>query len=263
MIRLATLAQVPLTAPKAVVRRTMDATFLNAVANHPAVRPHIAIDPSTPLDMSGLVENAANYALVTDHGGFLVVALDPGRYEVHSQFLPKGRGRHAYEAMRAGLRFMFTETDCVELVTRVPDNNAPAKSLAASAGFLEAFRRDRAWGDVGISYQSLTLDRWAGNAADLEIEGEHFHAALDDARAKLGGTTTSHPEDAAHDRAVGAAFLMFRAGQTAKGSWFYNRWAALAGYAPAVLLSHTPVVLDINDAVLTLSGGEMEVMKCR
>lgn len=56
---------------------------------------------------------------------------------------------------------------------------------------------------------------------------------------------------------------MIRAGQVAKGVQFYNRWASLAGYQSIAVLSVTPTILDVRDAVIEVRGGQMEVLQCR
>ena len=37
----------------------------------------------------------------------------------------------------------------------------------------------------------------------------------------------------------------------------------LAGYQPIALLSETPVVVDVGDAIVEVSGARMEVLTCR
>jgi hypothetical protein len=243
-----------------LLTRTLDASHLNRVANHPDVRPWLLGEG--PVDLAELTADLGNYSLVTSGGGFFVHRLTPGEYEVHSMFLPDARDR-TVQAMREGMAYMFTRTDCLRLVTRVPDDNTSAANLASAGGFRTLFRRERCWNGVGAAYMAVTLDDWAMNAADLEAHGEWFHDQLEAAKASHGSGLATHDHDPAHERAVGAAVLMLRAGNTAKGVGFYNRWAVLAGYQPIAILNENPVVLDVGDAVVELRGDDMEVLLCR
>lgn len=248
------------------LRRTFDPKRFNEIANHGDVRPWLG-GGDGPLDLSALVGNPANVALMGEHGGFIGHKIDQGLYEVHSLFLPEGRGENALECMREGARFMFCATDCAELITKCPDENRGALGLARSAGFQEMFRREQAWrhggGLVGCSYQNLTLNRWRGRDPKIEGVGHWFHEKLTAAKRAQGSDLPVHDDDPAHDRAVGASVLMVLAGNPRKAVWSYNRWAMFAGYAPIELVSEAPVVLDVVDAVVTPNGFDMEVLLCR
>jgi hypothetical protein len=87
--------------------RTFDASLFNAVCNHPEVRPWLGGEGE--LDVSHLVSDEQNYALWFGDGGFILVAGPGASFEVHSQFTPEGR-RSSFEAMRAGMEYMFTRT---------------------------------------------------------------------------------------------------------------------------------------------------------
>lgn len=242
-----------------MIRRTFDPAFLTEVVNHPEVRPWLA--GKGELDISDRVLTADNYVLVTDHGGFILVLHEPGRYEVHSQFLP-GHGTHPIRAMLEAQEWMFTRTDCEAIVSKVPHANQAAKGLALTGGLRTIFNREES--DLGpCAYVELTLMDWAMRTASLERHGERFHAFLDKAKAEAGSELPTHPHDPAHERAVGAAMLMIERGQARKGADFYNRWARLAGYAEIELLNEAPAVVDAIDAVVGLGAEGLEMLLCR
>jgi hypothetical protein len=242
-----------------MIRRTFDPVFLNTVINHPEVRPFMGGEGY--LDATEVVTNPGNYAPVSEGGGFILICQEPGIYEVHSQFLPEGRA-HTRKAMRAGFDYMFTQTDCERVITQVPDNNRGAAALAKAAGFRLMFRReDTPRGPT--AFMGLTAEEWAQGNADLEAEGERFHTLLEEAKKARGSELPVHGHDPAHERAVGAALNMIRAGNSAKGVNFYNRWARFAGYAPITLISAQPIVVDVVDAVVGLTDNEMEILLCR
>lgn len=246
-----------------MIRRTMDARFLNTVANHPDVRPWLG--GVGAIDYQPLLNDSKNVALVNEHGGWLLHCLGPGRYEVHSQFLPEGRGPQIVADARAGLRWMFTATDAIEFVTKVPMANRAAAGLARAGGFREIFFRDDGapYFSGPVSYRRLTFEDWLANDDEALAAGRWFHARLEEEKAAAGSALPAHDDDDAHDRAVGASVLMARAGNPRKAVASYNRWAIFAGYAPILLLSETPAVFDVQDAVVCLKGDEMEVLLCR
>ncbi len=243
-----------------MIRRTMDATLLNRVMNDPSVRPHIVADDGD-IDVTSVVENPENFALVTEFGGFLLIKHEPGIYEVHTQFLPEGRGRHAVEAMREGFRYMFTHTDCLEIVTKVCEDNVAAYSFAKLAGFRQRFARDNAWNGKMMSYRAVTIDEWTMGDPIAKRAGKDFHDQLEAEKVGRGSVLPVHADDPAHEQYVGASFLMFRE-QPIKAVWFYNKWARFSGYATIELLSDKPVVVDVRDAIIEL-GDDLNFLTVR
>jgi hypothetical protein len=237
-----------------VIRRTFDPTFLNSVINHPQVRPWLKGEGV--LDLAETAKSLDNYLLEAEGGGFVLIRHEPGIYEVHSQFLPEARGG-TVAAMKAGFEYMFVHTDCQRVVTKVPDGNRAAVALAKLAGFRPMFRREE------TSFMGLTAEEWAQGNAELETDGRWFHEALEAAKREKGSDLPTHTDDPAHERAVGATVQMVKAGNAEKGVTLYNRWARLAGYVPVTLLSEQPVVIDVVDAVVGWSEGQMEVLLCR
>lgn len=249
-----------------VLRRTMDARKLNEVANHPEVRAWLG-GGAGAIDLSDLVSNPANVAFEGAHGGFIAHKQGDGVYEVHSLFVPEGRGEFVMEAAREAQRFMFCATDCTELRTKCPDGNAAALGLCRAGGFQHLFRREKCWpanGEmVGASYHSLNIQRWISRDDQVAEVGHWFHEKLTEAKLSDGSDRPVHDDDEAHDRYVGASVLMIKSGNPRKAVWSYNRWAVFAGYAPIKLLSDAPVIIDVVDAVVAPRGDDMEILLCR
>jgi len=232
------------------------------VANHPEVRPHIG--GAEPLEFGPLVSAPGIVPLATRRGGFVFVRLTPGRYELHTMFLPQGRGRHVLNAFRAASFHMFVRTDCTEIVTKAADSNRPAQLMAKLAGFRLLFRREGAWEDgSGLAHYALSMDEWLGREPRLKDEGEAFHDLLERTKIAAGSTLPVHPDDEVHDRAAGAAALIAKAGQAEKAVWFYNRWALFAGYQTIEIVSEQPPVIDVRDAVVRAHPDHLEVLECR
>jgi hypothetical protein len=243
--------------------RTLDPVLFNRVCNHPDVRPWLGGEGE--IDTSPFVSDPQNYALWFGEGGFILHAGPAASFEVHSQFTPEGRSS-SFEAMRAGMDYMFTRTNAVQLTTFLPDNNPAAKGLALKGGFRPWFRRETS--PLGPGSQArIELDDWIVRTPDLEADGERFHAAVTGAVQKARPELPAHPEDKVHDRYVGAVLRMFERGQPRKGEAIYNRWAVNAGYTPCRLISEAPPTLDVSEpglrCIVGLHDGEVEVLACQ
>lgn len=240
------------------VRRTFDAARINGAANHPSVRPWI--EGEGDLDLGPIVAGPQNVMLETDHGGFLFTSHGEGVYEVHTMLLKAGRGRAMLDAALEAMRWMFTRTDCVEIVTKSADDNRAALFGARLVGFEYRFRLNHAMtrpdgSTIGAQFFSITLDRWMMLDAALSDAGHDLHQRLEAAKKAKGSTLPIHPDDDAHDRAAGASVLMSLGGQPIKAVNTYNRWAKRAGYA---LISLQPLFyIDIQDAVFRADTGDL------
>lgn len=231
-----------------MIRRTMDPERLNGLANHPEVRPWL-LGPEGALDLSSLVMNPAVVVLEAEHGAFLLVPIQADAYELHTMFMPQGRGVEFFGHAAEMFRYVFTRTPALEVVTKVPDGNRGAAVASTKACFRERFHR------AGISFRGLTAEAWALDDEACLEEGERFHAVMEQSGA------LSHDEDPVHDHIVGGALLMAHAGNLEKGVAFYSRWASFAGYATIDIVG--PGLVDVRDAIIEVRDGRVGVLKCR
>lgn len=252
--------------PSLSVCREFSAERLNHVANHPDVRPWVG-GGSGALDLTPLVADQRNMLLMGQGGGVLFQFLDPGLYEAHTQFLPEARGKEAVLAVKDALRWMFTRSDAIEIVTKVPNGNAAALGLVRAIHGQKLFDREKVWptadGLTGVAYYSLPIMTWAGKAEELAVSGQSFHGKLEAAKSATAGAAPLHDDDEAHDRYVGATVEMIAAGQVAKGINFYNRWSRFSGYGPVAVIATNPVVVDIGDALIAVRDDDFDVLLCR
>jgi hypothetical protein len=235
-----------------MIERTFDSDLVNRICNHPDVRPWLGGEGE--IDLGPVLADTKNYALFGPEGGFILHAGPGASFEVHSQFTPEGRNS-SIRAMLAGMDYMFTRTQCLQITTFLPDANPRAKAFGRIAGFRDWFRRDNHICGPGMQGR-IDIDDWIARTADLEKDGERFHHALEGA-----GGETNHAHDSVHERYVGAAYRMFERGQSRKAEALYNRWAANAGYVPVKLISDNPPVVDTGNAVVTLDDGQMKVLE--
>jgi hypothetical protein len=247
--------------------RTLDATHFIDIANHPEVRPWLGFDdPLTDIapQFAAVVSDANNFAFMTAQkdGGYLLLKLQPGLYAAHSMAMPAARGRPMAKLMREWFATMFRATDAIEIVTQVPDKNEAARGWSVLAGFRDTFRREAFFplmGErIGCQFMSLHWNDWAVKDRENLQLGRAFHAMIDQHRGE-----PSHPADPVHDAMVGATIGCCTEGNANKGIGLYNRWASVAGYHQATLLSAAPVTVDTGDAVVQIEGGKLDVLTVR
>lgn len=247
-----------------LVSPSTDAFFANEVLNDPDVFGLVAFDGTTRIDISAHVGVDGNVLLTTAHGGFLFVKQEPGVYQLHTFFRKAGRGRHALLAAHDAANYMFVHTDCLEILTVAPDDN-PLSHPPRHMGFVADFRRDNVFRrngvGIGATFYALRYHDWIKRATWLEAMGKTFHDRLDQRTTR----DDPHPDDAEHDRRVGACCAMIGAGQVDKACLLYNRWAMFAGYMPILIESRAPLVLDMGESRLLVSEDrtDFEVLKCQ
>lgn len=213
-----------------------------------------------PIDYTDKVLNADNFCFLTEagDGGYMIINHGAGLYVAHTLATPEGRGTPMYRLMRQGFDYLFTRTDCEEIATFVPDGNEKAAQWTKLAGFRPTFRREDfvplGGGLVGAQFHTMTYDEWVGLSPSVEGQGKYFHEMLED---QIG--RENHPEDRAHNRHVGAALLCAKSANLRKGINHYNRWASLAGYLPAQVLSLTPPLINIGTALVAIGEDGLEI----
>ncbi len=117
-----------------MIERTFDAAAVNRIVNHPEVRPWVH-GPVGKLDLTPVVEDDRNIALIGEHGMAVFAYRMPGVYEWHAAVRPEGRGAWAYEAGKAAIDWLFAYTDAVAIIAPVPQNNRPACRIVGALGF--------------------------------------------------------------------------------------------------------------------------------
>jgi hypothetical protein len=262
----------PSATPQALVWRTFQPAKVNAVLNDPGVLPWIAQAGQERLDATALLSDRRNVALLAPIGGVVLFHFhEPTVYEVHTQFIEGARGAGAIRAVREAIWWMFTRTDAMELLTRVPCNNPAALGLVRAIHGRREYLREGEWRPqdgspaVDCEHYALRYWDWLYTASGIERRGADFHAELEQQCEELGIAHAPHPRDSAHDRAVGATVDTIRAGQVDKALILYNRWARFAGYAGIGIVQRYPLVLDLalpGAFVAIGDDGSFEVELC-
>lgn len=93
---------------------------------------------------------------------------------------------------------------------------------------------------------------------DVE-RGRCFHAQLETLMQE-----PSHPDDEAHDEAVGLAIHLALAGHPQDATAYYNAWAQAAGYQPIQYLGtvQEAYIVDIGTTVIAMDlDGQVSLWK--
>jgi hypothetical protein len=119
-----------------MLERTFDYEKFDAVINHPSVLPFVNMGFENLPSCAPLVQDQRNVCLMNEHGGFMFLQFAPDQYDVHTMFLPSGRGKKALHAALEAKQIMFNDYHARRLVTFVPHDNDAARHLAEAAGFV-------------------------------------------------------------------------------------------------------------------------------
>lgn len=250
-----------------LVERKFTAQEINAVINDPSVYDWVRGPLEGKLDLAPTLSDHRNVLLMGEFGGVLFQQHQPGLYEAHTQVLPPGRGQWAMKMAREALQWMFTKTEAVEVIALVPQGNVGALAMGKRLGFTLEMTKPNGWTFRGrtipTDVYSLKLQDWMRTAPGMKERGDWFHARLEAEYARLGIVHAAHPDDDSHDQHVGATAEIIFGGQPQKAIAFYNRWACMAGYAPAAIVALDPLTINIQESILVVCNNDFEVMQCQ
>jgi hypothetical protein len=258
------------------VKRSFDAGDINPILNDPAVFPLVSLPGMEAIDVAPQIADPRNVLLVAPGAGLIFFQTEPCYYEVHTNFLKpnraaqsaNGAGPYIRNVCLDAYRWMFTHTDCLEIVTRIPAHNRAASVFAPLVGWTKEFERHGVWptlehGHVDMAFFSLRYDDWVRKTPGLMESGRWFHQRMAAECARLGHSEERHAEEDCHDLHVGACVETIFGGQLDKAIILYNKWARFAGYGLIALVSKSPLLIDIGDALLHLADNDFKVVKCR
>ena len=131
------------------MRVAVSPAHLEAVANHPRVRPYIGAG-TDPIAAGDSWQRTV--ALEWDEGGIVFMLEAPGVYSAHWVFLPKTK--EVIGKAREALRYLFTHTDAQRVIGKTPLQLRHARKAALAAGMNHLFDCS------GFSYCELTRSAW-------------------------------------------------------------------------------------------------------
>ncbi len=253
-------------AERVTMMRQHTAESFNAIANHPAVQRWVRGPLLGDLDFTAVIADPRNILLAGQHGNVLFGPLQPGLYDVHMMVLPEGRGRWAAEMLQSALHWLFTRTDAVEAVCRIPAGNLGAHAMARVMGGEREFVIPRGWvvdgHAVPLTVYSLSVQKWLRTAPGLVDRGRWLSRRIKKEFEKSGMIPVSFIENRVQDRYAGAATDMIFGGQPGKAVALYNRWAMVAGGSPIRLVAPSPPTIDLGQVLLIFRSGDVTVIPC-
>lgn len=245
------------------LHREFNSTRINEILNHPSIRPWIANDGDGIVDIQKQLDNRANILLMGEHGGVLFLYVMSGIYEAHTQVLPSGRGKWMQALAHSCIHWMFTKTDCYELLTRVPKPHIIARAATIRSGGKYEFTREDGClfkGEITpVDFFSMRIQDWAASGVYLEKIGEWFHIRLNEEAKKLGIVSPAHENDRNHNFVVGAVYSLFKNHQYLKALNIYNRWAILSRHATISLVSKDPHIIKMDIGFLKMNNEDIEL----
>ena len=188
-------------------KRDFNAARINRVVNDPSVFPEISVPGQGPMDLTALVADLRNIALLCDEGGIMALWREPGIYEIHTQFTERYRGVSAVRTVRERVSWLFLQSPAMELQTQVPAVNQAAHSLVkAISGRLEFERDDGVrrvrivvdHGDVRPAGHRRGIGREQAPGADLrvrEVAAPQAPEVRNAPRRHLGGARGNEREN--------------------------------------------------------------------
>lgn len=142
------------------LERTQDAELIKSVVTHDAIWPHVSEDGVPRETWEPLFNDSVYQLVIYDDEGlggcFILVPQSSVCWEVHTCILPAHRGWKAREATRLCAEWMFANTKCLHIITKVPSYNRPAYKLAIDSGLKNIGLIKSAWvhdGEVHDMYQ--------------------------------------------------------------------------------------------------------------
>jgi hypothetical protein len=245
---------------KLVIRRVLsaEASKINDLLSDEAIRPFALLGSSEEASADEFLKNLANIGLVAEdeehvtQGAILFHFQEDGVYEVHTMARLTARGRPYLRAVQDALRTIFLCSGAMELYTRVPAENEAALGLVRLIHGRHEYDLSEGFDGKPCQYWALRWSDWlwGPGGASLEERGKWFHERLELQFAEQGRGHLAHADEPAHDRMVGATSELVLNGVVAKGLVLYNRWAKVAGFAPASVIVQSPLVLNIGDALI-------------
>lgn len=116
-----------------MLERSFDAERINAVVNHPEVRPYVGGADLDELDVTPLVNAPEHWFLMDEHGGFMLAWSAPGVREVHTFVTPEGRGQWAADR-RAEMLDYARANGTKTLWTKIPEGLPHVERFARQGG---------------------------------------------------------------------------------------------------------------------------------
>jgi len=123
-----------------IIREIYDIALIEATMKKPYIWPYIHDDlcniddfyPAQPI--SGIIDYLGVFIKEEYCGFFMLVRENFATYEIHTILEKNCRGEMAIKAANLVIEWIFNNTQCIRLVTKIPESNACAEKLASACG---------------------------------------------------------------------------------------------------------------------------------
>lgn len=143
------------------LERTQDRELISEIVKHPRIWPHISEDSVSCETWEPLIHDMVYQLAIYDDEGlggcFILTPESSICWQTHTCILPSHRGEKAIQAARMAVDWMFSQTPCETIITKVPTYNVRAYILAKNAGFYDIGIIKRCWAKNGDVYDMNLL----------------------------------------------------------------------------------------------------------
>lgn len=116
------------------MRRTRSARLVDAIVNHPSIRPTIEWG-SHRIESADFLSDERNLVLADENGIAILAYREPGIYQAHLAFIPEGRGAVMLKSCRKALDSLFTEYGAKIIYAKIPNQLKASKLACRWLGF--------------------------------------------------------------------------------------------------------------------------------
>lgn len=135
------------------LERTQDAELIRGVVTHDSIWPHVSEDCASREAWEPIIHDMVYELAIYDDAGFggcfILIPESSICWQVHTCILPSHRGEKARQATRLCAEWMFSNTECQHIITKVPSYNRPAYKLAIDTGLKPIGLIECAWAKNG------------------------------------------------------------------------------------------------------------------
>lgn len=133
--------------------RVRDPALIKFIVTHDSIWPYVSEDGITKEEWEPMMHDSIYQMAIADDdglGGVFILTPESSKcWQVHTCILPTHRGEKAIKAATECRDWMFNNTPCLTIITKVPVFNKAAKKLALNAGFKSIGMIESAWAKSG------------------------------------------------------------------------------------------------------------------
>ena len=128
-----------------MIQPTDDYEFIKSVCLHPKVWPYISDDYCNFATFEPDLSHLYLEVIEDERMGFFAIKpLNSITFEIHTTMLPKAWGR-TLQYTKEVLEWIWSNTECMNVITFIPENNMKALKLAEKSGLTQKGFIENSW----------------------------------------------------------------------------------------------------------------------